>query len=85
MLERLVEEKKGEPLVFMLWGAKAASKVNSLKEIAGEYHNFLFAPHPSPFSAHKGFFGSKPFTKINQILIGCETEPIHWSLRPTNI
>ena len=71
----LNEGKDG--LVFLLWGAYAQRK--------GEFidrgkHLVLTSPHPSPFSAHKGFFGSRPFSKINEHLIRLGKQPIDWQI-----
>ena len=51
-----------ENIVFILWGAFAQSKKNL---IDSKKHLILTAPHPSPLSAHRGFFGSKPFSQTN--------------------
>ncbi len=67
------------PLVFVLWGNAAKEKVG--KFLSGSHpHLVLTAPHPSPLSAHRGFLGSKPFSKINQFLISCGQEPINWTI-----
>jgi uracil-DNA glycosylase len=64
-------------LVFVLWGKFAQSK----KElITNDTHLVLESSHPSPFSAHKGFLGSKPFSTINNYLVKQEKLPIDWSL-----
>lgn len=60
-----------QPIVFVLWGAFAQSKAEL---IANPHHHILKSAHPSPLSAHRGFFGSKPFSKINSLL----QEPIQW-------
>jgi len=74
-IEILSREK--EHLVFILWGAYAQNK----KEwIDPEKHLILESPHPSPFSAHRGFLGSKPFSKTNQYLIEKGIAPIPWDL-----
>ncbi len=68
---------KEEPVVFVLWGKYAQSK----KElITNSKHLVLIAPHPSPFSANKGFFGSKPFSKINNFLQKNNLPIIDWRL-----
>ena len=71
----LNEEKEG--LVFLLWGAYAQRKGEF---IDGEKHLILRSPHPSPFSAHKGFFGSRPFSKINEYLVKLGKQPIDWQI-----
>eukprot|EP00835_Amoeboradix_gromovi_P000959 NODE_36_length_31474_cov_0.342438.p15 type:complete len:260 gc:universal NODE_36_length_31474_cov_0.342438:604-1383(+) len=67
-----------ENVVFMLWGSFAqqkASIINSKK------HLILKAAHPSPFSAHKGFFGCKHFSKANSYLSENKKNPVNWSLK----
>ena len=61
---------KGEPVVFILWGRYAQGKEVL---ITNEHHLIIKSPHPSPFSAHRGFFGSKPFSRTNEFLdaVGC--------------
>mgnify|MGYP001274809602 CR=1 FL=1 len=64
-------------LVFILWGKKAQEKT----KIINSKSNFIIASsHPSPFSAHKGFFGSKPFSKTNEYLKKNKIKPIRWNL-----
>lgn len=63
-------------LVFILWGRDAQSKH---KLITGD-HLVLKAPHPSPLSAHTGFFGSKPFSQANNYLESNGLSPINWSI-----
>ena len=70
----LISEKK-EHCVFLLWGNYAIAK-KSL--IDGTRHTIITSPHPSPFSAHKWFFGSKPFSTINDYLTETWEESIHW-------
>jgi uracil-DNA glycosylase len=64
-----------ENTVFILWGAKAQAKV-SLIDL--ERHFVIQSPHPSPLSAYRGFFGSKPFSRTNAYLIDHGKEPIMW-------
>ena len=65
-----------KPIVFVLWGSYARSK----KElITNKKHLIIESVHPSPLSANRGFFGSKPFSKINNFLISQNMEPIDWS------
>lgn len=67
--------KNSEHKVFILWGNYARSK----KELIDQSkHLILESPHPSPFSANKGFFGSKPFSKTNQYLQSTNQETIDW-------
>lgn len=63
------------PVIFILWGKPAQDKE---KLITNPNHVILKAPHPSPLSAYRGFFGSKPFSKVNDILIQQGQTPIRW-------
>jgi uracil-DNA glycosylase len=75
VVRKLSEEKSG--LVFLLWGRQAQQK----GEVVDPFeHHVLKAPHPSPFSAHKGFFGCRHFSKTNEILKEEGHEPIDWRL-----
>ena len=60
-----------------MWGKKAQDKGQFIDR---QRHLVLESPHPSPFSAHSGFFGSKPFSKANKYLIEKGIEPIDWQL-----
>ncbi len=71
---RILSEKR-EGIVFILWGNFAISK-KSL--IDSSKHHIITSPHPSPFSAHNGFFGSKPFSKTNIYLESHGKLPILW-------
>lgn len=66
---------KDEPIVFILWGRHAQSKE---KLITNNNHLIIKAPHPSPLSASRGFFGSKPFSKTNKFLKDKGIEEIDW-------
>ncbi|MEQ1875471.1 MAG: uracil-DNA glycosylase [Bdellovibrionia bacterium] len=66
-----------EPVVFVLWGAPAMRKHEL---ITRRHHLVLKSPHPSPFSADRGFFGSRPFSKINSVLKKRGVGEIDWSL-----
>lgn len=66
-----------EHLVFMLWGAYAQQKI---QHIDAKKHLILTAPHPSPLSAHRGFFGCKHFSRANAYLISHGKTPIDWCL-----
>lgn len=68
---------KQEPVVFILWGSYARNK-KSL--ITNPIHYVIESPHPSPFSARNGFFGSKPFSKTNQFLKSKGIKEIDWSI-----
>ncbi len=70
---------KAETVVFVLWGAAAGRK---RELIDTDRHHIIAAPHPSPLSAHRGFFGSKPFSEINEVLTRSGREPIDWALPP---
>ena len=74
----LLNEKR-ENIVFLLWGAYAQKKAGFVDK---KKHLVLKGPHPSPLSAHKGFFGSKPFSQINDYLESKGLEPIDWKLPP---
>ena len=65
------------PMVFILWGKPAQSKKSMLDP---DKHLILEAPHPSPLSAYRGFFGSKPFSKTNAYLTAHGLEPIDWQI-----
>ncbi|UKT65141.1 uracil-DNA glycosylase [Pedobacter mucosus] len=69
--------KKREHIVFLLWGKYAQQKATLIDE---KKHYILTAAHPSPFSAFHGFFGSKHFSKANQLLIQNNLTPIDWKL-----
>ena len=62
-------------VVFILWGSFAQSKKDL---IDSNKHLILTAPHPSPLSAHRGFFGSKPFSKTNAFLVSKQIDMIQW-------
>ena len=70
--------KKKHNLVFLLWGAYAGKKTELINPKKG--HLVLNAPHPSPFSANKGFFGCKHFSKTNQHLLSTNQTPIEWQI-----
>ncbi len=66
------------PIVFILWGAPAQKKAAMLNN---PKHLILKAPHPSPLSAYRGFFGSKPFSQTNDFLKEHGIEPIDWQIQ----
>ena len=72
-----VLNEQDRPIVFILWGAPAQRKKAMLNNPA---HLILEAPHPSPLSAYRGFFGSRPFSKTNDFLIKNHLEPIDWQI-----
>ncbi len=63
-------------VVFVLWGKEAQKKI----KLIDDKHTIIKSPHPSPFSAKYGFFGSRPFSKINSALQQAKQEPIDWTL-----
>lgn len=75
VISKISSEKRG--LVFLLWGTFANKKVDLIDT---EKHYVLETSHPSPFSAYKGFFGCKHFSKTNEILTKNNQKPIHWNL-----
>ena len=72
IIQKLVERK--EPVIFVLWGSPAQKKVKLIEN--NPQHTIIKGPHPSPLSAYRGFFGSKPYSQINKIL---KDNPIDWS------
>lgn len=72
----LLNERK-DPIVFILWGNNAIRK-KAL--ITNPWHYIITSPHPSPFSANRGFFGSKPFSKTNKFLESIGKKPIDWQI-----
>jgi uracil-DNA glycosylase len=73
---RAIEEKE-DPVVYILWGAPAQKKRSMIRQ---KKRLVLTAPHPSPLSAYRGFFGSKPFSKCNAYLRKEGVEEIDWQL-----
>lgn len=69
--------KQSKPLVFILWGNHA---ISYRKYITNPNHLVLTSAHPSPLSAYRGFFGSKPFSKTNNFLIENNIKPINFNL-----
>lgn len=76
---RAVNEKD-EPVVFLLWGSFAIKKASM---VTNPKHLILTAPHPSPLSAYRGFFGCKHFSQTNDFLIKNNIEPIDWQIENT--
>ena len=72
-IEALVE--RGGPLIAILWGRDAQSLIPMLGSVP-----HVASPHPSPLSAHAGFFGSRPFSRVNELLERQGADPIDWSL-----
>lgn len=75
VIQKISEDKKG--VVFLLWGKFAQQKQSLIDETK---HFVLKAAHPSPFSADKGFFGCRHFSKTNELLMKQGIEPIDWKL-----
>lgn len=73
---RVVNQHAGHT-VFMLWGASARKKAELVDR---SRHTIIESPHPSPLSAHRGFLGSRPFSRANEALIKAGREPVDWSL-----
>ena len=73
---RILNEQD-RPIVFILWGSPAQKKAQMLDN---PKHLILKAPHPSPLSAYRGFFGSRPFSKTNEFLVKNGLTPIDWQI-----
>lgn len=73
---RLLNDRQ-EPVVFILWGRPAQTKIPLIDE---SRHKIITSVHPSPLSATRGFFGSKPFSKTNQLLKEMGESPIDWKI-----
>ncbi|MBQ1462337.1 MAG: uracil-DNA glycosylase [Selenomonas sp.] len=72
----LLNERE-KPLAFILWGAPARRKKAM---ITNPQHFIVESPHPSPLSAYRGFFGSRPFSRVNEFLQRTGQSPINWQL-----
>jgi uracil-DNA glycosylase len=79
VIQKLSEQK--QHLVFLLWGRFAQEKQSLIDETR---HLVLKAAHPSPFSADKGFFGCRHFSKANNYLMKNGTDPVDWKLSSNN-
>jgi len=77
--DRVIElvNQQSRPVAFILWGAYAQKKG---AVIDSDRHLVIRSPHPSPLSAHRGFFGSRPFSKVNQFLRDNGQQEIDWSV-----
>lgn len=77
--DRVISTVSAKPdhVVFILWGGYARKKKSLID--AGR-HTIIESPHPSPLSAHNGFFGSRPFSRANDALVAHGQQPIDWSL-----
>ena len=69
--------QREKPVAFILWGSPARRKKDM---ITNPQHFIVESPHPSPLSAYRGFFGSRPFSKVNKFLESVGEEPINWQL-----
>lgn len=69
--------QREKPVAFILWGSHARRKKAM---ITNPQHFIVESPHPSPLSAYRGFFGSRPFSKVNKFLESVGEEPINWQL-----
>jgi uracil-DNA glycosylase len=78
IISKLSNSKDG--CVFMLWGAYAQKKASLIDE---KKHLIISSAHPSPLSAYRGFFGSKPFSRANEYLKKCGKKPIIWCKNTT--
>ena len=76
LLEAVVLTKR--PIVFLAWGNHAQTTIRKLT--LHENQKVLEAVHPSPLSAHRGYFGSKPFSQANEFLVQQGVEPICWKV-----
>jgi uracil-DNA glycosylase len=79
--DRVIAElnKRERPIVFILWGRPAREKKAMIDT---SRHFIIESAHPSPLSAHYGFFGSRPFSRANEFLRRAGMEPIDWALPP---
>ncbi|MGG5460310.1 uracil-DNA glycosylase [Clostridium sp. B9] len=77
--DKIIEllNQRNEPIVFILWGRNAISKESIL---TNPIHKIIKSVHPSPLSATRGFFGSKPFSQTNDFLKSVNKEPIDWQI-----
>ncbi|WP_199616438.1 uracil-DNA glycosylase [Paenibacillus alkalitolerans] len=69
--------RKREPVVFLLWGSHSQQKTAL---ITNRHHHIIRSPHPSPFSANRGFFGSRPYSRANRFLRDAGLGEIDWQL-----
>jgi uracil-DNA glycosylase len=79
LTDRIIEvlNEQASPIVFVLWGAYAQKKGSIVNN---PQHLVLRSPHPSPLSSYRGFFGSKPFSKVNKFLTEHDRDPINWKV-----
>jgi uracil-DNA glycosylase len=82
-----VVASRPEPVVFVLWGGHArtkAKRIAAASASSGVEHVVVESAHPSPLSAHNGFLGSRPFSKVNSALAAMGHDPIDWRLDPSD-
>lgn len=72
--------ERTQPAVFILWGAHAQKKAGRIAALDSDRHCVIESPHPSPLSARRGFFGSKPFSRTNDFLQDHGRSVVDWSL-----
>ena len=79
LTDKIIEtlNKKSDPVVFLLWGKPAQSKIHLVDQ---KKHHIITSVHPSPLSARRGFFGSKPFSKTNDFLRQNGLKEIDWTI-----
>ena len=77
--DRVIEvvNDKADRVVFVLWGSSARKKRSFVDT---SRHTVIESPHPSPLSAHRGFFGSRPFSRANDALTAAGREPVDWCI-----
>ncbi|HEX5150216.1 MAG TPA: uracil-DNA glycosylase [Parafilimonas sp.] len=75
VIQKVSDEKEG--IVFLLWGSFAHQKQELIDQTK---HHVLKAAHPSPYSAEKGFFGCRHFSKTNEFLVAQKQDPVNWAL-----
>jgi uracil-DNA glycosylase len=66
-----------QDIVFLLWGKPAEEKASIIKNTR---HTVISSPHPSPLSSHRGFFGSRPFSRANAALVASGREAVDWAI-----
>lgn len=79
VIRKIVEEKSN--VVFILWGRHAQTYAPLINVRGSHGHFIIRSPHPSPFSARTGFFGSRPFSRTNSFLTSRNLEPVNWRLQ----
>lgn len=76
LIDQILARTAQRPTAYLLWGAKAQKRA---ADITGAQHLKIETAHPSPLSARRGFFGSKPFSRVNAWLVGQGQSPINWA------